>query len=288
MSTLCAWKSPVSVLFLGKWLDHTYVTCNDPPKTWNCWGGNQGGELIGCIESSSSIAECLSKPFDPIFLTDTAEIIYGVTGVCHQTANRILYPNLTVEGAGGYSLSWALFNTYGQCHPWPPWFAQLIASGIRWYYKHRDCGVDALVINDQIDDKAKLYSREIISLHSSWDKLDASSETEKLKIVFDKEQELTMNYFFGNDSEFIPEVIKIRLASIEEKAEWDKQLLSADITHVNHAKEVNDICGNLARQISDVVGIDEFKKIFDFSPPKGSINIVVPEIAATLDKKKSL
>ena len=97
-----------------------------------------------------------------------------------------------------------------------------------------------------------------------------------------------MNYLFENESESIPEAIKIRLASLEEKVEWDKGLLNADITHENHAKEVNNICGNLARQIADVVGIDEFKKIFGLSPPKDSINIVVPEIAAKLDEKKSL
>jgi hypothetical protein len=40
---------------------------------------------------------------------------YLVNGVCHQAANRILLPaGITVQGARGYSVSSALFGTYGR------------------------------------------------------------------------------------------------------------------------------------------------------------------------------
>jgi hypothetical protein len=58
------------------------------------------------------VANCLSQP------NGTAEINYGVTGLCHQTANRILHPaNLRVDKAQGYNHS---FNVYGH-YGFPPW-----------------------------------------------------------------------------------------------------------------------------------------------------------------------
>ena len=45
---------------------------------------------------------------------------YLINGVCHQAANRILLPSgITVRGARGYSISEALFGTYGRVGHWP-------------------------------------------------------------------------------------------------------------------------------------------------------------------------
>ncbi|ACV61323.1 hypothetical protein Dtox_0374 [Desulfofarcimen acetoxidans DSM 771] len=43
-----------------------------------------------------------------------AGITYGLIGVCHQIANRVLLPSgITVDGAAGYNLSWWFFDVYG-------------------------------------------------------------------------------------------------------------------------------------------------------------------------------
>jgi hypothetical protein len=49
-----------------------------------------------------------------------AGVIYGITGVCHQMANRILHPanQTTVTHARGYNVSVLLYNTYGR-RAWP-------------------------------------------------------------------------------------------------------------------------------------------------------------------------
>jgi len=60
------------------------------------------------------MADCLSQPLSQ------AGIRYAVTGVCHQTSNRILHPAgaITVNGCRGYAWSVSLFGHYG-LGSWP-------------------------------------------------------------------------------------------------------------------------------------------------------------------------
>ncbi len=62
---------------------HTYVrsSCG---ASWGCWGGSTGGVRVCNGTGSSKEADCISQR--------GAGILYGVNGVCHQTANRILSP----------------------------------------------------------------------------------------------------------------------------------------------------------------------------------------------------
>lgn len=93
--------------------DHTYVTSSHG-HVWPCWGRSSGGKLICKGIGDTDLADCLAGP------DSTAGIIYGVTGVCHQTANRILYPaNTTVSPADGYLGSFYAWRTYGRVSfPW--------------------------------------------------------------------------------------------------------------------------------------------------------------------------
>lgn len=87
--------------------DHTYVTCAGG-YAWRCWGRSAGGRIISTGTGSSAQANCISWP------SSTAGLIYGVTGVCHQTANRILWPaGITVSRAKGYWASFLAYGTYG-------------------------------------------------------------------------------------------------------------------------------------------------------------------------------
>ena len=84
--------------------DHTYVT-SSAGHVWPCFGRGAGGAEVCAGSANVHRAHCLSKP------RSEAGIVYAVTGVCHQAANRILYPaGKTVSGARGYR--WSLF-TYG-------------------------------------------------------------------------------------------------------------------------------------------------------------------------------
>jgi len=96
-------------LFL-KAADHTYVECGTGAKGWSCWGGKTGGDYLRSAPGSTLRADAIAQP------NERARIkCYLINGVCHQAANRILFPaGLTVDGARGYGLSVTLFGVYGR------------------------------------------------------------------------------------------------------------------------------------------------------------------------------
>ena len=92
--------------------DHTYVWSSDGHR-WRCWGRDSGGRQICSASGDSAVADCLSQP------NSQAGIIYAVTGVCHQTANRILHPaRVLASSAKGYRQSAFVWGTYG-LGDWP-------------------------------------------------------------------------------------------------------------------------------------------------------------------------
>lgn len=108
MGTLVAFRYPTQ-LFL-KLADHTYVACGTLGKSWGCWGGKTGGTELRRAPGSTRRADAIAEPDERAGIT-----CYLINGVCHQAANRILLPaGITVQGARGYSVSSALFGTYGR------------------------------------------------------------------------------------------------------------------------------------------------------------------------------
>jgi hypothetical protein len=112
MTSLRGHAIPI-VLPLGrKRPDHTYVTSDDG-YAWGCWGRSAGGRTICDGPGSSSFADCLSQT------NSRAGIVYGFTGVCHQTANRILFPaGRIVVGARYFYNSMAVYGVFGR-GSWP-------------------------------------------------------------------------------------------------------------------------------------------------------------------------
>jgi hypothetical protein len=75
---LVGWATPAQ---FNPNVDHTYVVSSCGLR-WGCWGRDQGGMPIRGAAGSSQLADCLSQP------NSQAGILYAITGVCHQTANR--------------------------------------------------------------------------------------------------------------------------------------------------------------------------------------------------------
>jgi hypothetical protein len=108
MGTLVAMRYP-TVLALGS-ADHTYVRCNTGNKAWSCWGGKRGGSFLRSGSGSTNQADAIAEPNGRAGVT-----CYLVNGVCHQAANRILFPaGIFVTGARGYGLSSAIYGPYGR------------------------------------------------------------------------------------------------------------------------------------------------------------------------------
>lgn len=108
MGQLIAWhyRTPL----FAKLADHTYVTCGNPGKAWGCWGGKTGGTILRQGTGSTAQADAIANPDEKAGIT-----CYLINGVCHQAANRILFPaGITVRGAKGYPVSESLYGTYGR------------------------------------------------------------------------------------------------------------------------------------------------------------------------------
>ena len=127
-------------------VDHTWVTTYDNRQIvypddsqvmqagesyWYCWGDfhpkggtpNNPTGYLGEQDGDLALAQCLVKPNEDS-RTDAAArdsiFTYGIDGVCHQLANKVLYATgtggtlqLTVRNARGYIASTFIYNTYG-------------------------------------------------------------------------------------------------------------------------------------------------------------------------------
>ena len=108
MGTLVAMHYPTKLAFGAA--DHTYVMCGNGGKAWSCWGGQTGGAVLRSGSGSTSQADAIAEPNERAGVT-----CYLINGVCHQAANRILFPaGIFVTGARGYGVSSALFGPYGR------------------------------------------------------------------------------------------------------------------------------------------------------------------------------
>jgi hypothetical protein len=108
MGTLVAMHYPTKLAFGAA--DHTYVMCGTGGKAWSCWGGKTGGAVLRSGSGSTSQADAIAAPNERAGVT-----CYLINGVCHQAANRILFPaGILVTGAKGYGVSSALFGPYGR------------------------------------------------------------------------------------------------------------------------------------------------------------------------------
>ena len=97
MGQLIAWHYRTTSF--AKLADHTYVTCGNLGKAWGCWGGKTGGTVLRQGSGSTAQANTIANPDEKAGIK-----CYLINGVCHQAANRILYPaGITVRQARGYS-----------------------------------------------------------------------------------------------------------------------------------------------------------------------------------------
>jgi len=113
MGTLVAMKYPTTMM--AKLADHTYVRCSTGGKAWGCWGGKTGGTSFNSGTGSTKRANAIAGGDEKAGIK-----CYLVNGVCHQAANRVLYPaGILVSEARGYTLSSLMFGTYGKVGIWP-------------------------------------------------------------------------------------------------------------------------------------------------------------------------
>lgn len=286
MAKLYGWA--IKINWLGA--DHTYVTSSDGGK-WGCWGRSSGGRKISSGTGSSKRANCLSQS------SSHAGIIYGVTGVCHQTANRILYPaRVVVSRASGYWASVTMYGTYG---------THSIVSLAEWEIRKTRCnkvsddfGIKALAAAPKAGIKAINEPTAESGMKAYLDKVDSiyAKQTSEMKMsavpmaqktdFLAQELELLFDYRLGaaKDSKKITTLQKLQSSILHEKEGFDEALIGRDISVEEYAQKVNGLMAKFMKESGAQLGREAHTKVFGMTPDT-VFKIVDPKIIAKHHKE---
>jgi hypothetical protein len=254
--------------------DHTYVKSDDPAFSWGCWGRNTGGKEICSGSADASIANCISQ------VNSHAGIIYGITGVCHQTANRILFPaGVTVSKAGGYNVSRFAYGVYGLNTK--EWTERLARCGISRGKSRTETPVGRRTPSSEEGEKA--YLQKVMAIYT-----EASQREDDFLSLPARELELTMEFYLGGSLEpdIISSVQKLQSDFLQEKSEIDHEFYGGDIGIEKWVQEGNDLFTGILRQAAEDVGNKNFELIFGISPPKDGFILIDPDIATKVHSSK--
>jgi len=277
----------VKISWLGA--DHTYVASSDG-YVWPCWGRSSGGRLISSGQGSSAQANCLSQS------DSHAGIVYGVTGVCHQTANRVLWPSrTTVSDAAGYWASTLLYGVYGTMG---------LVQLAEWEVRKARC---SKVSGDRVTAvpllaSTKAAAEKPVAPQSAeervfLDKIDQlyAPHVQTLTVValaemkapdfLAKELDLIADYKLGTakDPKQIASLQKTQSDILKEKQNLALALNNGKITGEEYAKKVNDLFVTLLDKCSKTLSEEHYSKLLNIKP--GVVfGIVDPKIMAKLHK----
>jgi hypothetical protein len=286
MSTLTGY----AVAITGLGADHTYVKSDNPPYSWPCWGRDTGGKAICSGKGDATLANCISQS------NSHAGIIYSITGVCHQTANRILYPaQVLVSKANGYGVSHLTYGTYGLEPPMVETFDERLEDC------HKKCNIShskplenrKMNGSSSTEDPEQAYLRKVMEIYAEAlnkstdkDKNAPIAETELISIQ-ERDFRLMMELRFGNAMEpnLTNQVLKQKFDLLKQKNKIDRNFLGDDISVERYAQEGNELITETLRQIAETIGNEQFKTLFGISPPKGTFVLIDPAIVAKTYKE---
>ncbi|GAK53733.1 hypothetical protein U14_05007 [Candidatus Moduliflexus flocculans] len=238
----------VKIDWLGA--DHTYVTSSDGGK-WGCWGGCDGGEVICSGTGSSKQANCLSQN------SSHAGLIYAVTGVCHQTANRILSPaKVIVREARGYWASVILYGTYGTSG---------VLQFIEWKIRQMSCrkqggdfapGMSELALSPDPMLADYLNRVEAIYANAIEKKTIAEFDADENAECLAQELEAMADYRLGaaKNAAHITDLQKRQKQLLHEKKVLDVKLIGKDISAAAYAEEIHCLVMTFMKENAALLG----------------------------------
>ncbi len=275
-----------SVKISGLDADHTYVLSDDG-YVWPCFGRSSGGHKICYGSGSSAQAECISKP------DSTADLVYAITGVCHQASNRILWPTSNhsiVSEAKGYWASAFLYGTYG-------------TKLSKWEDKKKKCcgnnGDDKETSGDvSASDEGGMEPtkntgdteliEKIHTLHSQLlekENLKKSGEarvddTSGLDILVPvEEMKLVANYKLGKNynKKKIESLQRVQEEILKEKKDLDVSLIKKTLAPIDYAGKVNRLLNDMLNEFHRLLGAEDYKKFLNLEPGE-ELQLIDPEI----------
>ena len=276
MGTLIAWHYPTK-LFLNL-ADHTYVTCSNGAVRWGCWGGKTGGAALRQRVGSTKRADKIAEPDERAGIT-----CYLINGVCHQAANRILYPaHITVRGARGYYVSESLYGTYGR----PRGFLGLCNAP---FHKHH--GVDgdlepcagremlfdkadmeAIVnLGDEAEDDAayKSYLERVNALYTEPDMMALAGDSEQSKAFQEKLFESLIDYKLGSSflsSKAGAHLMEIRSTTEDIRTPIESSLEAGEMNSTEFLEHYNKLTEQFQHDVGNLLDAEDYHKLLEMEP----------------------
>lgn len=296
------YATPTSAKIFGKPVgDHTWVVTHQKGIGWSCPGGNDyyvgdgrwktgkyvppdDSRLLTTTDNSIARATCMGDPKEqnrsPIPKTSwpySAGIWYAINGVCHQIANRVLWPtSATVAGANGYAYSSVAFGVYGTMIPpiawaipalWPILTAIEATVLVEWAYRTSHCkGVTDTEASDPGE-----FEASVMALHESVSDSPPATREARLEHHF-HELDLLFEWKLGPARNLanIERVKQLfRDAYAKAPAETATPEAPDDLSSLltpEVARSYNDATDEFFSKIADIIGTDSYRKVFDAEP----------------------
>ncbi len=252
-----------------------------------------------CVSSGISGAETPLTTAGPdttfTGLPEELGIAYAVNGVCHQIANRMLYPHgRIVSRATGYWLSVSVFGTYGTNVPPTSWLASSgIASAVAesasidWHsrlthgHRHPDdaaCGI-AEHRHSEI-----AYLHQVRSLYAEADANVLLKRHGNILELHTRELEIMFEYRLGptvgrGELRRLRELHRAYLSQRPEALAPDS---SGRLDGAALAAAINHHVQQFSADVAGILGADSYERLYD-SPPDLKIDLVNPAILAVFD-----
>ena len=273
MGVLIAKRYPTKLL-LGL-ADHTYVECTEG-KGWGCWGGKTGGTALRSGHGSTRRADRIAEP------NERANIkCYAINGVCHQSANRVLWPaRITVRGARGYKLSEAIYGPYGR-------FRALFGLCNAPFHRHPGINGDlpecmfkvAARAQAEVEDDAQ-YLERAVEIYEGYGPLDAMALDEGAMVDLHVQLFLLLaQRELGPKRVGAAEkVVGIRAGEERERMEIERDFADRKLSLERFVKEVNDLTDRFQDQVAEAMAPEDYSLLLGLLPGD-KVQLVDPDIA---------
>ena len=273
---LHAWANPITIAGV-RFADHTWVTeyeapgqCPPQPGYWFSWGSCHAtgpettGRTIGAQAGNLAVARCICTPD----LEDYAPTpgnpahggidFYGISGVCHQLSNRILWATksggaaaLTVGDAMGYGVSRFVYGTYG-------------INAAEWGERILRCAAAAPPATPAPAGTPVAMAMALAPPALTPDADFAAMLAEKLGPELPREK--------------VAQLRQIRVRLLQSKALLDRGVRSGRLPPTRFANGVNELVNRSLNEAAQVLTDAEYERLFGI--PKGmQIGIVDPTVA---------
>ena len=273
MGMLVAKRYPTK-LVLGL-ADHTYVECSQA-KGWSCWGGKTGGTALRSAIGSTKQADAIAEPNERAAIK-----CYAINGVCHQAANRILWPaRITVRGARGYKLSEAIYGPYGR-------FRALFGLCNAPFNRHAGVSGDlpqcmfniGARAEAEFENDARYLERavQIYEQHGALESLALDDET-MVKLHVDLFMLLARRELGPDGAHAAEKAIDFRVAEERERMEIESDFLEQKMPADAFVKQANDLTDRFQDRVATVMKPEDYSSLLGLLPGD-KVHLVDPEIA---------